>query len=582
MERYDPLEMSGATRGRRAVTRRRSPSRALALAVALGLAAPAAASAAPNPWSVPVALAPAASGDPDLGGPGDEGPLAVAINHDGGAIIAWTTTVSSATHEPGPVEVTTRGPNGSFSSPREVTNGGQVDAAAADDQGNASAAWWSLGEGSAASVFGANGTLAGGLGTPRLLFSTPGSGAFANDAAGDAVAVSGSGTSTQGSCRRAGGQFGPATPLGSSSLVRVGIDGAGYGWLLEDEPTGPPSSAPSGPYGNSGPAALGFRECRPDGTLSSAQVISAQGENVAGGYPVVGTDTRGDLVVAWNDGSSAGAPLQAAVRPAGGSFQADQTLANDAGTALAAGLDGRADALVLFSSPSDVGSVYLPAAGVPGGVRLIPGSQTSGNATVGFDSAGNSVALWNEQTPTNAPTGRRVMAAVGAPGGAWGPAQTLQSSPPATSPDGRPYPTQPGPLRLAFDGLGRGLATWILEPEQQVFAATYDPAGASAPLVSSLRVERRLKRTPVVSFKLVEPARVRLVLERGGRGVRAAARRARYRRVLVLSLAGHRGVNRVALARAKRARPLGRGRYRLTITASSGGRRLTRTLIFNL
>jgi hypothetical protein len=148
-----------------------------------------------------------------------------------------------------------------------------------------------------------------------------------------------------------------------------------------------------------------------------------------GEFGAVAMDGGGNTMAVWYQRQPPSATdflLRVAYRPAGGSFSAPRTLG---------------------------------AANQPGGGNIPPSSPQ-----VAFDAAGNATVVWLQADGAG---DLRVVSAVAAPGGSFGPIVTL-------SPPGRSalFPS------LAVNGRGDGLAAWTYQsPDDRIDAVVRAPGG---------------------------------------------------------------------------------------------------------
>jgi hypothetical protein len=473
--------------------------------------------------------------------------VAVAMNAVGGATVAWTSTPSGGYSPYGPVEAATLVPGRGFTRARTLADSGLVAAAAAGDDGRASATW-SVGDAQHQAVWQASGTIDSGLAHPASVFATPVTGGLGVDSAGDAIVVNlpetGDGWNANVACRRAGADFGPVTAIRSHPRLMT-VDAAGEPVLLEGVPVAGPAADL-----NPNPEGVSFRECLPDGTLSGPDLLSAQHENTSGGS--VASNARGDMIVTWSSGG--GAVSKAVLREHGGAFGPPL---QGPGVADIAALDPGGDAILVGDTPSGSVSVYIPAGGAPEQPETLPGTEHAGVSAVGFDALGDAVAVgW-----TNNGLPHRLLASVRLPGGGWSAAQTLFET--TDDPPFLPVP------KLAFDAHGGGLVAWMDVP--QLYVAAYDATGA--PVISLLPVRTRPR--PTLRFRLSAAARVRVIVDPGGRGAHAAG----ARHLLSIVVRARRGLNRLTL-RSRSGRPLRHGRYRVTLIATGRHARAPRWLSF--
>jgi hypothetical protein len=168
------------------------------------------------------------------------------------------------------------------------------------------------------------------------------------------------------------------------------------------------------------------------------------------GEPMVAANARGDAVAVWQwrDRPTGQAIVQAAPRPAGGSWSP----ATDVGNAGVGGngapqvaVDGSGRAVAIWIEVTPGGAPLRSAVRAGGGAWSKPATVTPRNAAdpkLGIDPTGNAVAVW---TDLDLPDARA--AVLPAAAGAWQPAATLSGGGVATP-------------SIAVDASGRAIAAW--------------------------------------------------------------------------------------------------------------------------
>jgi hypothetical protein len=185
-------------------------------------------------------------------------------------------------------------------------------------------------------------------------------------------------------------------------------------------------------------------------TWSPAQTLSAAGATAE--RPQVAFDPAGNALAVWFRPDGANDRVQAAFRPAGGSFGPAQDLSAagaDAFTPRVA-FDPAGNAIVVWSRPSG-GSRRIQASFRPAGgnfeaaQNLSPAGGDAFEPQIAIDASGNALAAWRRFDGAD----YRVQAAFRPAGGAFGAASTLSAAGGGTE----------GP-RIAFAPAGNALVVW--------------------------------------------------------------------------------------------------------------------------
>ncbi len=186
--------------------------------------------------------------------------------------------------------------------------------------------------------------------------------------------------------------------------------------------------------------------------------------------PDVAIDNQGDAVAVWLHFDGSNLRVQAAYRPAGGSFGASQTL-SPAGYQAAmprVAMDGAGDASIVWSISSGLSSEIQSAQAAPGGVFQTPVALTGFTSVasvpqVALDSHGDTLAVWDGWDGANI----RIQDALRPAGGSFDAPQFL-------SPSGYNADVP----QVAFDAGGDALAVWRFDgsPASTIQGA-YRPAG---------------------------------------------------------------------------------------------------------
>ena len=153
----------------------------------------------------------------------------------------------------------------------------------------------------------------------------------------------------------------------------------------------------------------------------SPVTVSASEEGHQASEPRVAFDKQGDAVAVWSseDGVLSGGTkkyeIQAAFRPAGGAWQAPETLSvpdggDESAEDVSVGLDGHGDALAVWQLYTGrtfvVEAAYRPAGGTwQAPVYLTPEEipGTGRDPQVVVDEQGDAIAIWNRGGPFGGP-----------------------------------------------------------------------------------------------------------------------------------------------------------------------------------
>jgi len=254
----------------------------------------------------------------------------------------------------------------------------------------------------------------------------------------------------------------------------------------------------------------------PDGPVPS--LLTSCGPLVPAGPPRVVMDAAGEAVAAWfrrlPDQTLA---LQWSSRPAGGGWGPAADLAPPGVTRLSLELsmDAAGDAVAAWMDPTGLVAARRPAGGGFGGAEPVdPADDRVSAPQVALDDSGRALAVWVHN------------------GGIGHPDQVLAAA--------------------------RGVTGPWTRPEDLTAIAGVPPLA-----LSSVGVQGRAR--DIVTFRLHNPARVRITVQRGGHG---AALRSQ-------TITGRVGLNRVRIPRRAALRP---GRYVIRIRAvDAGGRVALRT-----
>jgi hypothetical protein len=206
------------------------------------------------------------------------------------------------------------------------------------------------------------------------------------------------------------------------------------------------------------------------GSFSAPQTLSETAKNASA--PDVASDAQGDAVAVWLQWDGSEERVQAAYRPAGGSFGAAQTL-SEAGVEAETPrvtMNGSGEAVAVWNISVGGKMQIQSAAAAPGGVFGAPADLTglTVNASVpqvALDSHGDAIAVWDGWDGANI----RIEDALRPAGESFGAPQYL-------SPAGYNADVP----QLAFDASGDALAVWSFDgsPSSTVQSA-YLPAGGT-------------------------------------------------------------------------------------------------------
>jgi hypothetical protein len=205
------------------------------------------------------------------------------------------------------------------------------------------------------------------------------------------------------------------------------------------------------------------------GSWSAPQDLSATGQNAE--EPAVGVDAVGDAVAVWSRFDGTHFIVQAATRPANGLFSAPQDLSQSGQDAVRqhVAVDANGDAFVDWrrfdGTNYIVQAAVRPAGGAWGAAQdLSAAGQTALQPDIAADARGDAVAVWKRSDGTNF----IVQAAALPMGGSWGAAQSLSTAGQNASDP-----------RIALDPFGDAVADWnrFNGTNDIVQAAGYDAAG---------------------------------------------------------------------------------------------------------
>ncbi len=319
----------------------------------------------------------------------------VAIDAAGDAVAVWRR--SNGRHFI--VQATVRAAGGGFGAPVDLSAPGQnaqTPQVALDPAGDAVVVW-RRSNGRHLIVQAALRPASGSFGAP-VDVSAPGHDAYdpqvAADAAGEAVAVwrqlNGRHFIVQAALRPAGGSFGSPVNLSAAgenaSSPQVAVDAAGDAVAVWHRSNGRNSIVQA--------------VLRPVGGSFGIPVdLSERGRDALN--PQVAMDPAGDAVAVWQRSNGSNYIVQAALRPAGGSFGAPMDLSSPRHNATIpqVAMDQAGDAVVAWQRSSGTSEVVQAAARRAGAsfarpINLSAANQISLGPQVAMDQAGDAVAVW--------------------------------------------------------------------------------------------------------------------------------------------------------------------------------------------
>jgi hypothetical protein len=287
----------------------------------------------------------------DLSGAGQHaGAQVVAMNPAGDAVVAWTRSDGTKLR----VQASVRPAGGSFQPAVELSlagQHGQSPSVAIDDAGNAIVAW---------------------------------------------ARSNGTNTIIQASRRPAGQSFGPAGDVSAAgqdaagpSVVMNASGEAIVGWVRSD--------------GTNSRAQWSYRA--QGGVFTTPQDLSAAGQNAAS--PLFGIDDAGNAVALWSRSNGTNPIVQAATRPAGGTFGPGVDLSEPGQTAnlYDVAMNGAGHAVTVWNRSNGTNTIVQASVRSPGGAFGPPKdlSAPGGNGAdpaAGIDDQGNAVAFWQRYNGT--------------------------------------------------------------------------------------------------------------------------------------------------------------------------------------
>lgn len=292
--------------------------------------------------------------------------------------------------------------------------------------------------------------------------------AVAMNGAGDAVVAwqraSGTGFFAQASLRDAGTNFSTPLELGPAGFEELGppqaaIDGAGTAIVVWQR------------FDAMSTNTVVQAAIRPAGGSFGAPVpLSATGSGAV--HPQIAMNAAGDAVVAWEHLVGQTMAVQAVVRPAGGTFSApvDLSAAGLSGPLPRVAIDGAGNATVVWTQAGPAGTT-VQVATRPAGGSWAPAADLSpaddaGSGRVATNGSGETIAVW---TQADAANNTIVQASVRPVGGAFeAPADLSAAGRDAVDP------------HVAIDAAGHAVAVWSrFDGSTRVVQTASRPAGGA-------------------------------------------------------------------------------------------------------
>jgi PKD domain len=510
----------------------------------------------------------------------------------GNSILAWRGVVNAIENDIR-LYYSYRPAGGAFSAPKEVAGAGKHVAfptTTMDGNGNALTAFVRApgGDSHAAYVFRPAGGEYGeqkeitssNTGTPRVEFTSDGSAIAAWTAT-----VPGT---VQASRRPPGGDFGPIDPVSASSVLsfRLAVSAAGRALLVWQRYNGADHIVE---------AAL----AEPGNSFGGVFPLSTPG--FESGFPMAAIDPRGTAFAAWRDGGI-GDLMRAAAAPPGGPFAYTAAPANPDGFPDEAQFAGDGSMMLVWQGGDEDPNPALAALRDPAGtfgpaISLTPPGEDTSTLDLSGDEQGNFLVLHSYDEGASKST----LKATGYDGV---PPVIRSLSTPLKARTGKPasfsadvFDVWGASVEWKF-GDGRSATGSAVKHtfrdtggRRTIVVTTTDPAGQSTTAsrtvdvkdVTPVRISKvrfkpptfapkggaahsaRVRKGSNLRYRLSEPARVRITLERR----RKAGGKARYVRLRSnpLSKKGKKGGNRVRFS----GRGLAPGRYRAALVATDTG-----------
>ena len=186
------------------------------------------------------------------------------------------------------------------------------------------------------------------------------------------------------------------------------------------------------------------------GSWSTPEDLSAAGQNAS--TPQVAIDPAGDVIAVWSRSNGTNTIVQAASRPAGGSWSSPTDLSevsqNAAQPQVAVNQSG--DVVAVWERSNGANTIIQAASRPTGGswsapVNLSEAGQNANAPQVAIDPAGDAVAVWNRASGANT----IIQASSALAGGSWSTPIDVSEAGPST-----------GASRVALDSNGDAVAVW--------------------------------------------------------------------------------------------------------------------------
>ena len=262
------------------------------------------------------------------------------------------------------------------------------------------------------------------------------------DAGGDEIAVWQGFSGIQATTRAAGGGWlAPQMVARSSADPKVASDASGDAIIVAQRIRSMRSTGIRAVLRLSG-----------EDTFSPAQAVSAPGNDFE---QRIAINARGDAVVAWEREPAHGCIVEAAFRPANGSWSRPRALADaHAGCQLweyqEVAIDDHGDSVVTWlTSRGRTGFIESASRGANGrwtARRILAKGRMAGTVDLGMDARGDAIVVWDEWA-LNSHEGSAMWMRIRPAGHAWGPAQQIPGA-------------KNGTPSLAIDPRGDALIAW--------------------------------------------------------------------------------------------------------------------------
>jgi len=206
-----------------------------------------------------------------------------------------------------------------------------------------------------------------------------------------------------------------STGSDSNQLVEASERPAGGNWQAPVEISGPQNTTDLELAVGSGGEAIAVWDTFENGDVVQAAAhasgrawqtpvtISPPGQRTGAFAPQVAVDAHGEAVVVWESGIAQSGFVQAAVRPAGGHWQAATDISGEGVGRPHVGIDADGEAVAVWngvtSADDAVQSAAHPAAGSwQAPVELSTAGEVAAFSQVAVDAQGNATALWYDES----------------------------------------------------------------------------------------------------------------------------------------------------------------------------------------